>query len=105
MGNDFAQIKTTKIPAGWLEVATALVKHFGLHEGYWRAYIHFGNLTGVNANINDAKTGAAVMCPAAFLPMQGCGLVRVQELDASSVDAAAVNPRPVKVQEAETVLQ
>ncbi|MCA1728229.1 MAG: hypothetical protein LC751_02095 [Actinobacteria bacterium] len=69
------------------EVAEALVKQEGIHEGWWGVYLEFG-LTA--ANINAAPD--ADVTPAAIIPIQRIGLQRFEEANNLTVDAAEVNP-------------
>jgi hypothetical protein len=69
------------------EVAEALVKQQGIHEGLWGVYLEFG-LTA--ANINTAPD--ADVTPAAIIPIQRIGLQRFEAASNLTVDAAVVNP-------------
>lgn len=69
------------------EVAEALVKQQGIHEGLWGIYVEFG-ITA--ANINLAPD--ADITPAAIVPVQRMGLQRYEEANNLTVDATEVNP-------------
>ena len=70
------------------EVAEALVKQQGLHEGLWAIYIEFG-IGAANVNTKEASKEYA---PAAIVPVKGIGLLRSSEENNLTVDAAIVNP-------------
>ena len=71
------------------EVAEALVKQQGIHEGVWGIYVEFG--IGA-ANVRHAET--ADLNPAAIVPIVKIGIQRFDELNNLTVDAAEVNPTP-----------
>lgn len=71
------------------ELAEALVKKQGLHEGLWAVYIEFG--IGA-ANINT-KEGGKEYVPAAIVPVKSIGLLRSSEENNITVDASRVNPK------------
>lgn len=71
------------------EVAEALVKKQGLHEGLWAVYFEFG----IGAANFNTKEGGKDLVPAAIVPLQSMGLLRATEENNLTVDAAAVNPR------------
>jgi hypothetical protein len=72
------------------EVAEALVKQAGLHEGKWQVIMTFG--------LGAANMGptAAELVPGAALAVTGVGLMRAiaGSPEALVVDAAVVNPAP-----------
>ena len=69
------------------EVAEALIKKQGLHEGHWGIGIEFG----FGAQNVRVPTGFA---PAAIIPVQKIGLNKWDEPNNMTVDAAIVNPLP-----------
>jgi len=71
------------------EVAAALVRDQGLHEGLWGIYMEFGLAA---ANIT-APNESGVM-PAAVVPVVKIGIQRVDAASNLTVDAAEVNPGP-----------
>jgi hypothetical protein len=71
------------------EVAEALVKKEGLHEGLWGIYIEFGLAA---ANINGPDEGSFM--PAAIIPVVKIGIQRFTEANGLTVDASEVNPEP-----------
>jgi hypothetical protein len=80
------------------EIAEALVKHQGIHEGIWGIYLEFG-IAG--ANISPGSTDDQVV-PAAIVPVLKMGLQRFDKPNALTVDAAEVNPStPVRTKTAE----
>jgi hypothetical protein len=72
------------------EIAAALVKQAGLHEGKWQVIMTFG-LGAANMGPNDAE-----LVPGAAVAVTGIGLQRAAEgsPQALVVDAAEVNPAP-----------
>lgn len=71
------------------QIAEALVRQAGLHEGIWRLHVEFGIAGGL-----ITLTVGGDPNPAAIVPIHRMGLQRVDEEDTLSVDAAVVNPRP-----------
>lgn len=67
------------------EVAEALIKKQGIHEGLWHVAIEFGFAA---QNIRTPNGFA----PAAIVPVQKIGLVRTPDASNLTVDAAEVNP-------------
>jgi hypothetical protein len=78
--------EATQLVFSHKEVATALVKAQGLHEGVWGLYIKFG-IAGANVGMN-----ATEVQPAAIVPILEIGLQKYDEENNISVDAAKVNP-------------
>jgi hypothetical protein len=76
------------------EVAEALVKHQGLHEGIWQLAFEFG-FSAINAgpNVNDLR-------PAIINTMVKVLLTKVEQETNLAVDAAKVNPPEKKTPEA-----
>ena len=68
------------------EIAELLVKHKGIHEGYWGIFVRFG-LTATNIRDNTGE-----MFPAAVIPLTEMGIQRFEEPNSLTVDAAIVNP-------------
>ncbi len=68
------------------EVAEALIKQQGIHEGIWGIHIRFGlaaaNLGGSEEDFN----------PTAIIPVVEIGLQKMDKVTNISVDAAVVNP-------------
>ena len=63
------------------EVAEALVKKEGLHQGIWGIYVEFG-LGAVNIGADSDDT-----LPAAVVPVKKIGLQRFDEESSLAVDA------------------
>jgi hypothetical protein len=72
------------------EVAEALIKKQGIHEGLWGIYMEFGIAAG---NI-PAGPSEQVLLPAAIVPVVKIGIQRFDKPSSLTVDAAEVNPRP-----------
>ncbi len=68
------------------EIAEALIKYQGLHEGQWQISVEFGISA---ANI---QTGENQYSPAAIVPIINIGIVKVPQEMPLSVDASKVNP-------------
>ena len=73
------------------EIAEALIKHQGLHEGIWGVYIEFALQA---ANVSTGPTEEDLL-PAAIVPVMKLGIQKFPKINKLSVDAAVVNP-PVK---------
>ena len=70
------------------EVAEALVKRAGIHEGIWGLFFRFGmQATNFGPNPNELK-------PTVIVPILQIGIQRFSEESSISVDAAKVNPAP-----------
>jgi hypothetical protein len=72
------------------EVAEALVKAQGLHEGLWGVYLEFG-IGGANI---PAGPSNETLVPAAIVPVLKIGIQRFDQPNSLTVDAAEVNPPP-----------
>jgi hypothetical protein len=83
-----AEVKTYLFD--YREVAEALIKKQGVHEGLWGIYIEFG--MGA-ANI-PADPSGQVLLPAAIIPVSKIGIQRFDKPNSLTVDAAEVNPPP-----------
>jgi hypothetical protein len=74
------------------EVATALIKQQGIHEGAWFAAFEFGLVAGIIGPTPDEAK------PSALLQVQKVQLVRQLQLPSPhprlTVDATEVNPAP-----------
>jgi hypothetical protein len=69
------------------EVAEALVKKHGIHQGIWGLYVRFG----IKAlNIGDSENS---LKPSAIIPILDIGLQKFDKENSLSVDAARVNPK------------
>lgn len=71
------------------ELAEAMVKKQGLHEGIWGISIKFG-LGAIHAA--EQSQGGEVL-PAAVIPVMAIGIRKFDEENSLSVDASKVNPR------------
>lgn len=72
------------------ELATALVKEQGIHEGLWGVYIEFG-FTATNLNTDPSQVS---LTPAVINIVQKIGIQRFAESNNLTIDAAEVNPTP-----------
>ena len=70
------------------EIAEALVKYHGVHEGLWGIYVKFA--LGA-ANIQRGPDSAEIV-PAAVVPVVAVGIQRFDSENGLTVDAAKVNP-------------
>ena len=71
------------------ELAEALVKKQGLHEGIWGVAIQFG----LGAGNAPAPTDPTIFLPTAIIPITGIGLQNFPiQVKGITVDAAEVNP-------------
>jgi hypothetical protein len=79
--------EASQISFSYKEVAEALVKKQGLHEGIWGVFVKFGlQATNIGPNESDLK-------PAAILGILEIGLQKLEKETNLSVDAAKVNPK------------
>ena len=78
-----------QIVFSYKEVAEALLKTQGIHEGIWGLYIKFG--------ISAANVGPTpdALSPAAIVPILQIGLQKFDEENNLAVNAAMVNPKPL----------
>jgi hypothetical protein len=67
------------------EVAEALIKKQGIHEGLWHVAIEFG------FGAQNIRTPNGFV-PAAIIPVNKIGLIRTPDASNLTVDAAEVNP-------------
>ena len=73
------------------EVAEALIKQQGLHEGIWSVSLKFG----IGAIMGGPTVEEAI--PTAVVPVMSVGLTKAETESKVSVDAARVNPlKPLK---------
>ena len=77
------------ITFSYQEIATALVRHQGIHEGIWGIYARFG--LGA-ANVEDPENKE--LLPAAVVPIRELGLQQFPDENNLTVNAAKVNPKP-----------
>lgn len=70
------------------EVAAALVKQQGIHEGLWGIYLEFG-IVGANTGPSDD-----MMVPTAIVPVVKMGIQRFEQPSNLTVNAAEINPAP-----------
>jgi hypothetical protein len=77
------------------ELAAALVKQQGLHEGVWAIIVEFG-LAAVNAGQAEDELN-----PTAIIPVQKIGIMKTGKLNSLAVDAAVVNPKKGKAKTAQ----
>ena len=78
--------ESTQITFSHKELAELLVKHQGIHDGFWGLYVKFG-LQAMNIGADEAS-----LVPAAVVPLLAVGLQKSDAENALSVDAAKVNP-------------
>jgi hypothetical protein len=77
--------QTKQITFSYREVAEALLKKQGIHEGVWGIYIRFG-IKG--ANIGELGED---LTPAAIVPILEIGIQRFETENNLTVDATQVN--------------
>lgn len=73
------------------EIAEALVKKQGIHDGIWGISINFG-LAGANTGPT-----ADELYPTAMVPVMKIGIRQFEEEGPLAVDAGKVNPKEVSV--------
>ncbi len=80
--------EASQIIFSFKEIAEALVKRHGLHDGIWGIFVKFGiQASNIGPTENDYK-------PAAIIPILELGLQKFDKENNLSVDAAKVNPKP-----------
>ena len=84
--------ETSQLSFSFKEIAEALVKKHGLHEGVWGLFVKFG-MAATNAGPNENE-----LKPTAVIPIVEIGLQKFEKENNLSVDASKVNPpsRPRK---------
>ncbi|MBI3630895.1 MAG: hypothetical protein HY221_00980 [Candidatus Sungbacteria bacterium] len=70
------------------ELVEALIKRQNLHEGLWGLYVEF-NLGAGNFGTDDNS-----LTPGAIISISKIGLIKADQPNNLTVDAAAVNPAP-----------
>jgi hypothetical protein len=79
--------EASQIVFSFKEIAEALVKRQGLHEGIWGIFVKFGmGASNVGPNENSLQ-------PAAIVPIVELGIQKFEKENNLSVDAAKVNPK------------
>lgn len=73
------------------DVAEALIKAQGIHEGKWMLVAKFGFGAGNIGNSPDAS----VLNPSAIVSLLSLGIKKTDETNSLTVDAAEVNPKTV----------
>jgi len=69
------------------EVAEALVRKQGIHNGIWGLFVKFGmQATNIGESQNEVK-------PAAIIALLEIGLQKFEKENNISVDAAKINPK------------
>lgn len=93
MGNPFKPIAAHHF-FDWTEVAIALIKAKGIHEGLWRAGVAFENHV-MMANMESGHGAPAVKLPGNLVVVAKVDLMQMkpEKADELTVDAAKVNPR------------
>jgi hypothetical protein len=85
--------ETRQITFSYQEVAEALVKRQGFHEGLWGVFVEFGLAAG------NVPSPEGNIVPAAILPVQRMGIQRFdEEIKGLTVDASVVNPAPTSLE-------
>jgi len=82
--------EVTRYTFDYKEVAEALIKKQGIHEGLWGIYMEFGIVAG---NIPTGPSEQALL-PAAIVPVVKIGIQRFDKPSSLTVDATEINPSP-----------
>lgn len=85
-----AEVKTYLFD--YKEVAEALIKREGIHEGIWGIYMEFG-ITAANISSGPSEQ---TLVPAAIIPVLKLGIQRFDKPNSLTVDAAEINPLPTE---------
>jgi hypothetical protein len=80
----------TQIVFSYKEVVECLVRKQDIHEGIWGLSVKFAISA---ANVGPTKEE---LRPAAIIPLMEIGLQKMEEENNLSVDAAKVNPAPIR---------
>jgi hypothetical protein len=83
------------------EVAEALIKKQGIHEGLWGIYVEFG----LGAGMVPFGPSKDMIAPAAIIPVQKIGIQRFAEPNSLTVDAAEINPLAIQPSNASSGVQ
>ncbi|MFO7903003.1 MAG: hypothetical protein R6U98_10100 [Pirellulaceae bacterium] len=81
------------------QLAKILVKHADIHQGHWAISIDFG-LGAANIPIAEANDSFSLQ-PTALVPIRSIGIVRHDEPNPLTVNAAKVNPKTEGVNQSE----
>lgn len=81
-----------KIEMSYHEVATALIKASGPHEGHWKVLVGHGPTITQQATFSGRAFPGNPTFMSCMVPIVQLGLIRVDEPDALSVDAKLINP-------------
>jgi hypothetical protein len=77
------------------EIAEALVKHQGIHEGLWSLNIHFGfQTTTIKVKVEEGESEEETLVPGVMIPLLKMGIKKQEKPNSFTVDAAEVNPPP-----------
>ena len=68
------------------EIAALIIKHQGIHEGYWSIYVEFG------FDAADVNRNGLSLLPTALASVVHVGITRCEAVHPLAVDAAVVNP-------------
>jgi len=100
VANPFGKIQD-HIHFEWREVAIALVKAKGIHAGLWRAGLWLES-SAILADVRAPSGGQVTKCPAALvtIPRVNIKMMKAEEADELTIDAAKENPRPALIQPA-----
>ncbi|MDD2902636.1 MAG: hypothetical protein PHU44_09415 [Syntrophales bacterium] len=78
------------ITFGYKELTTALIKHQGIHEGFWSFTIQVGVQAGnMQTGPSESNTVLGII-----IPLLKLGLQKHDKPNPLTVDAAEVNPPP-----------
>ncbi|MBI4468187.1 MAG: hypothetical protein HY650_02585 [Acidobacteria bacterium] len=82
--------ETSQIAFTFKEIAEALLKKQGIHEGHWAILVKFG------IEAKNVTTALKETYPTALVPILELGIQRFGEPNPLSVDASIVNPSSSK---------
>jgi hypothetical protein len=80
--------EASQVSFSFKEIAEALVKKQGIHDGVWGLFVKFG-MAATNAGPNEDE-----LKPTAVIPIVEIGLQKFEKENNLSVDASKVNPKP-----------
>jgi hypothetical protein len=89
--------ETKKIEFNFKEITEMLIRQQNIHEGYWGIYFEFALAAGMvpfpPSHTPTPKTPlSSSVLPTAIIPITKMGIIRFDEPNPLTLDAAQVNP-------------
>lgn len=80
-----------QVIVNYVTLAEILVREYKITEGFWHVALTFGQVAGINAEMNLGKSGTRTI-PSAIVPVMGISLLQSDVETDLTVDASVVNP-------------